>query len=190
MATPPAPLRCEATPLAGCYELFASVHRDPRGRLVKTFNEPTFGAAGLATHFAEEYYSVSGQRVLRGLHFQVPPYEHTKLVYCTEGEVLDAVVDLRRGSPTFSRHHVLQLSAHRGNLLYIPPGIAHGFYVSGASATLVYKTTSVYSQAHDGGVRWDSAGIPWPDPDPILSDRDRALPALREFQSPFRYDAR
>jgi len=189
-ASPPFSPRVEATPLVGCYLLMPALHQDARGRLIKVFNEEAYAAAGLATHFVEEYYSVSRRGVLRGLHFQVPPYEHTKLVYCTEGEVLDAVVDLRAGSPTFSRHHTVSLSSQRGDILYIPAGLAHGFYVTGASATLVYKTTTVHSAPHDRGVRWNSAGIPWPDPDPILSDRDRTLPTLPEFETPFRYDAR
>jgi dTDP-4-dehydrorhamnose 3,5-epimerase len=182
-------LRAEPASLSGCFELFPAVHRDARGLFVKTFHEQTYAAAGLATRFVEEYYSVSKRRVLRGLHFQVPPHGHEKLVYCTQGDVLDVVVDLRVGSPTFSRHQTFRLGARRRNILYIPVGLAHGFYVLSASATLVYKTTRVHSEDHDRGVRWDSAGIPWSDPDPIVSDRDRSLPPLAEFQSPFRYDA-
>jgi len=189
MLLPSLSLRAEPASLAGCYELFPSVRRDARGLFVKTFHEEIYSAAHLATRFAEEYYSISKRRVLRGLHFQVPPHEHAKLVYCTHGEVLDVVVDLRVGSPTFSRHQIFQLGGRRRNILYIPVGFAHGFYVMSASATLVYKTTSVHSEDHDRGVRWDSAGIPWSDPDPIVSDRDRSLPPLPEFQSPFRYDA-
>lgn len=190
MPSEPVPLRVERTSLAGCCELFPRVVRDARGCFVKTFNEEVFQAANLATRFAEEYYSVSRRRVLRGLHFQVPPYEHTKLVFCTDGEVLDVVVDLRAGSPTFGGHQLFRLSARRRNAAYIPAGLAHGFYVTSASATLVYKATTVYSADHDRGVRWDSAGISWPDTAPIVSDRDRSLPPLREFQSPFHYDAR
>jgi len=190
MSSAPVPLRVERIELAECCELFPSVSRDARGCFVKTFNEEIFRAATLASRFVEEYYSVSKRRVLRGLHFQVPPYEHTKLVFCTDGEVLDAVVDLRAGSPTFGRHHLFRLSARRRNAVYIPAGLAHGFYVTSARATLVYKTTTVYSADHDRGVRWDSVGIPWSDTDPILSERDRSLPSLREFQSPFHDTAR
>jgi dTDP-4-dehydrorhamnose 3,5-epimerase len=189
MPSVPAPLRVERSSLAGCFELFPPVSRDARGCFVKIFNEEAFRAAHLATHFAEEYYSVSRRRVLRGLHFQVPPHGHTKLVYCTDGDVLDVVVDLRAGSPTFGRHHVFRLGARRRNMVYIPVGLAHGFYVTSARATLVYRTTGAYSADHDRGVRWDSAGITWPDADPIVSDRDRSLPALRDFQSPFHDDA-
>jgi dTDP-4-dehydrorhamnose 3,5-epimerase len=184
-----APLRIEATPLPGCYELFMEVFRDPRGYLVKTFNEALYSSSDLATRFAEEYYSVSRRRVLRGLHFQVPPHDHAKAIFCTAGEVLDAAVDLREGSPAFGRHHLFRLSARRRNIVYLPAGIAHGFYVTSAGATLVYRTTAGYSADHDRGVRWDSAGIVWPDRDPILSERDRSLPALRDFASPFRYHA-
>src|SRR5581483_7390979 len=140
---------------------------------------------GLRTDFAEEYYTVSHVRVLRGLHFQVPPHDHAKLVYCAAGRVLDVALDLRVGSPAFGRHVRAELSAADGNALYLPPGLAHGFYVLEAPALMVYNQTSVYAREHDAGVRWDSAGIPWPDADPILSDRDRSFPALADFRTPF-----
>jgi dTDP-4-dehydrorhamnose 3,5-epimerase len=111
--------------------------------------------------------------------------QHVKLVACIAGEVLDAVVDLRQGSPTFHRHLLIELSAEKANLLYIPPGMAHGFYTLSGSATVLYSVSTQHSPAHDAGVRWDSAGIPWPNPDPLLSPRDAALPPLSSFDSPF-----
>lgn len=182
--------RVEATGVPGCYKLFPSIFRDHRGCFVKTFHESAFIEAGLVGHFAEEYYSISRRGVLRGLHFQVPPDDHVKLVYCTAGSVLDVVVDLREGSPTFGQHRMFTLNARQRNLIYIPPGLAHGFYVLGANATLVYKTTTVHSPEHDSGVRWDSAGIDWPERMPIVSERDRTFPAMSEFRTPFRYHGR
>jgi dTDP-4-dehydrorhamnose 3,5-epimerase len=176
------------TPLPGVVELRPDVARDRRGTFVKTFHRDLFAEHGLRTDFVEEYYSVSHARVLRGLHFQLPPHDHAKLVYCAAGKVLDAALDLRRGSPAFGRHVLVELEADRGNCLYLPPGLAHGFYVLQAPAILVYNQTSVYARSHDAGVRWDSAGIPWPDADPILSDRDRGFPPLAEFPSPFRFE--
>lgn len=180
-------LRIEQTGLPGCYELFPQVFRDHRGCFVKTFHEDAFVEAGLVGHFAEEYYSVSHRRVLRGLHFQIPPSDHVKLVYCIAGFVLDVVVDVREGSPTFGQHQTFTLNARRRSLVYIPSGLAHGFYVLSANATLVYKTTSVHSPEHDTGIRWNSAGIEWPDTTPVVSARDQAFPALSEFRTPFRY---
>lgn len=180
-------LRIEATGLPGCYELFPRTFRDHRGCFVKTFHEAIFTEAGLAGHFAEEYYSISHRRVLRGLHFQTPPYDHVKLVYCTAGSILDVVVDLRKGSPTFGQYRMFTLNTRKRNLIYIPPGLAHGFYVQSTNATLVYKTTTVHSPEHDSGVRWDSVGIDWPDRMPIVSERDRTFPVASEFHTPFRY---
>jgi dTDP-4-dehydrorhamnose 3,5-epimerase len=179
------PFRLRPLGLPGCHEILPTVARDRRGSFVKTFHREAFAAAGLAHDFAEEYYSVSRQGVLRGLHFQVPPRDHAKLVYCVAGSVLDALLDLRRGSPTYGEHRLVTLSSRRRNLVYVAPGLAHGFYVTSRSATLVYKTTTVHAPDCDRGVRWDSAGIPWPDREPVLSDRDRGFPALADFDSPF-----
>lgn len=173
--------------LIGCYELQPKVFEDTRGRFVKVFHEPTFVAHGLETVFAEEYYSVSYKGVIRGMHFQLPPMDHVKIVYCVEGEVLDAVIDLRRGSPTYRCFDLFELSAAKANSLYIPKGMAHGFCVRSERAIMVYKVSTVYSPAHDAGVLWNSMGIPWPVTEPVLSERDMAFPKLEEFESPFSY---
>jgi len=174
--------------IAGCFELQPKVFEDVRGRFVKVFHDQAFTAQGLETDFAEEYYSVSYKNVIRGLHFQLPPMDHVKMVYCVEGEVLDAVVDLRVGSPTYGQYALFELNAGKANTIYIPKGMAHGFCALSAQAIMVYKVSSVYSPAHDAGVRWDSAGIPWPTTAAVLSDRDAALPTLEQFGSPFRYE--
>lgn len=173
------------TAIAGCFELIPNMIGDHRGSFTKTFHAETFSKNGLCTDWREEYFSVSKQGVLRGLHFQTPPHEHTKLVYCVEGTVLDAVVDLRQDSPSYKKHHILELSADTANMLYIPSGLAHGFYVLSDSATMMYKVSTVYSPQHDTGILWNSAGIAWPDETPIVSERDAGLPALCDLQSPF-----
>lgn len=175
------------TPLAGCLELRPRVFGDERGRFVKTFHAGQFRDLGLETGFREQYYSVSGRGVLRGMHFQTPPDDHAKLVTCLDGEVMDAVVDLRRGSPTYGQAYALTLSGAEATLLYVPAGLAHGFFTLSDSATLLYNVTSVHSPAHDAGVRWDSVGVAWPGAQPILSARDAAFPRLEEFDSPFEY---
>lgn len=176
------------TGIPGCVEIHPTVSEDKRGRFVKVFHRGEFRLNGWATNFAEEYYSTSVEGVLRGLHFQVPPRHHVKLVYCTQGTALDAVLDLRLGSPTFGKHALIELSAQRANCVYIPRGLAHGFCVASGTATLVYKVTTVYDPAADTGVLWSSAGIPWPVKDPIVSSRDAALPPLSNFLSPFSYE--
>lgn len=174
--------------IPGCCEIQPILSGDSRGRFVKTFHAEVFAERGMATDYAEQYYSVSRRGVLRGLHFQTPPHAHAKLVYCTDGAIFDAVLDLRAGSPTYGQHAACELSALKANQLYIPEGLAHGFYVTSASATMVYNVTSVYAPKHDAGILWNSAGIDWPDATPVLSERDGALPPFDSFESPFRFD--
>lgn len=171
--------------LVGCYEIQPKIFKDDRGVFIKTFHEDIFKQFGLRTDFAEEYYSVSKKNVLRGLHFQTPPMEHTKLVYCTQGSVIDAVVDLRKGSATYGEFAIFQMSAEKANMVYIPEGFAHGFSVLSDSATMLYKVTSVYLQGNDEGIRWNSVQIPWKNDHPIMSDRDKMFPALKDFDTPF-----
>lgn len=178
-------MKISKTEIPGCYEIFPDIINDERGIFVKTFNKDIFMEEGLDTGFAEEYYSISKKNVLRGLHFQLPPMEHAKMVYCTDGSIMDAVVDLRIGSPTYQHHLTFELSAEKANIIYIPPGLVHGYYVLSEYAMVHYMVTSVYSPQHDSGILWSSAGIPWPCSSPITSKRDSRFPTLSEFQSPF-----
>ncbi len=180
-------MRIEKTSINGCYQIFPQVRQDNRGSFVKTFHKDVFEKHGLVTDFSEEYYSVSHKGVLRGMHFQTPPHDHFKLVYSLAGRVLDVIVDLRMGSPTYKNFATFELTTEQGNMLYIAPGMAHGFYALTDDAIMQYKVTSVYAPEHDGGIRWDSVGIPWPDSAPILSERDRSFQALADFKSPFRF---
>jgi len=177
------------TVLPGCFELQPRVFSDPRGVFVKTFHRDVFKQLGLATEWAEQYYSISEPGVVRGIHFQRPPDDHAKLVYCIAGSVLDIVLDLRMGSPTYGKHIRIELNARLGNMLYIPSGLAHGFCTYDDTATLVYNVTSVYEPSSDSGIRWDSAGIEWPCATPKLSERDRNFPTLAEFISPFQFES-
>lgn len=171
--------------LGGCFELQPKVFDDVRGRFVKVFHEQAFAAQGLETNFAEEYYSVSHENVIRGMHLQLPPMDHVKMVYCVQGEVMDAVVDLRVGSPTYGQYALFELSADKGNSIYIPKGMAHGFCTRSEQAIMVYKVTTVYSPAYDAGILWNSVGIQWPITVPVLSARDQSFPTLADFKSPF-----
>jgi dTDP-4-dehydrorhamnose 3,5-epimerase len=173
------------TSILGCYLLSAWKRRDIRGVFVKTFHFDEFQRLGLATEFREDYYSVSHQNVLRGMHFQRPPHQHDKLVYCPFGEILDAVVDLRHNSPTFGHHEIFTVSAENAVMVYVPSGVAHGFLARSEQAIAVYKVTTVYAPQSDAGVRWDSCGIPWPETSPIVSERDMAFPTLAELDEVF-----
>ncbi len=170
-----------------CFQVQPRIFADVRGRFVKVFHKEAFIELGLATDFVEEYYSSSNFGVVRGLHFQAPPVDHVKLIYCVQGEVFDVVLDLRVGSPTYGKISTFTLGADLGNYLYVPKGLAHGFCVTSEKATLVYKVSSVYSPQHDTGILWNSANIDWPTNTPLLSDRDLSLPRLAEFVSPFSY---
>ncbi len=173
------------TGIAGCFELQPIVRADSRGKFVKTFHTEYFAENDLETSFPEQYYSVSRKGVLRGMHFQLPPNGHSKLVYCTAGTILDVALDLRRESPTYAHHISLDISADKGNMLYLPEGLAHGFY-SITEATVAYNVGTVYNPESDAGILWDSIGMDWPNSNPDLSERDTTFPTLDEFQSPFR----
>jgi dTDP-4-dehydrorhamnose 3,5-epimerase len=175
------------TTIPNCYEIRPRILKDIRGCFVKTFHQEVFKQYQLETTFTEEYYSISYQSVLRGLHFQLPPHEHTKMVYCVQGQVMDAVVDLRVGSPTYGKFETFDLSAEKANIIYIPPGLAHGFYVLSETAIMLYKVSTVYAAEYDTGIHWDSVGIPWQTLDPIVSERDKSFKSFSNFQSPFTY---
>ncbi len=175
------------TAITGCLEIRPPIHKDHRGHLIKVFQQEAFREMGLCTDFSEDFYSVSHCGVVRGLHFQAPPVAHIKLVYCVDGVIQDAVLDLRRGSPTFGQHAVIGLSAEDGNMLYIPRGLAHGFCTLSETAIVAYKTSSSHSAEHDSGVLWNSAGIPWAEDTPQVSERDRTHPPFESLQSPFTY---
>lgn len=175
------------TSIDGCYEILPRIMEDVRGCFVKTYHHDLFEKNGLATNFGEQYYSVSHKGVLRGLHFQMPPHDHTKLVYCLTGKVLDAIVDLRVGSPTFGKFELVELEAKKANMLYIAAGMAHGFYALEDNTIMQYHVTTVYAPEFDAGIRWDTAGILWPDVIPILSERDAKFAPLAEYASPFTF---
>lgn len=173
------------TTISGCFELQPNVFKDDRGRLVKTFHEDSFLSLGLETNFTEEYYSVSKSQVLRGLHFQLPPHDHVKCVTCLSGKIFDVVVDLRKDSPTYKQYFSIELDAEKGNMLYVPKGLAHGFYILSDEAIFLNRTTTVYNPESDAGIKWNSCGIKWPNMSPVLSEKDEQMMGLDEFKSPF-----
>jgi len=171
----------------GAFRLLPKASKDQRGLFVKTFEEETYRSLGLRTDFAEHFFSVSHRDVVRGLHFQVPPHEHFKLVTCAFGVVMDVTVDLRVGSPTYHEIEIVELSGTDGCMLYLPPGIAHGFLTKSEVSVVTYEVTSAHSPSHDMGIRWDSIPLDWGVERPIISERDRSLPMLDQFETPFRY---
>ena len=158
---------------------------DERGFFVKTFHEEMFQSKGLQAHFKESYYSVSVKNVIRGMHFQIPPHDHEKVVYVTDGEIMDVILDIRKNSSTYGRFVAVTLM-EKSNSIYIPKGCAHGFLTISERATVVYNVATIYQPTADAGIRWDSFGYKWEGvTDPIISPRDRAFVTLSEFNSPF-----
>jgi dTDP-4-dehydrorhamnose 3,5-epimerase len=140
----------------------------------------------LETNFEEEYYSISKKNVLRGLHFQKPPFDHVKCVTCISGKILDVVVDLRKSSPTFKKSFSIILDSDIGNILYIPSGMAHGFIVLSDSATFLNRTTTIYNPDAESGIHWNSCGVDWILDNPIISEKDNNLCFLNDFLTPFK----
>ena len=158
---------------------------DQRGAFIKTYHEEAWHEAGINFTMKEEYYSTSRQGVLRGMHFQSPPEDHAKMVFCPRGRVLDVLLDLRRNSPTYGQSASMELSAENRMILIIPTGIAHGFLSKEDQSIMVYKTSSMHSHTHDAGIRWDSFGFGWGQDISVISERDAAFPALADFSTPF-----
>jgi dTDP-4-dehydrorhamnose 3,5-epimerase len=178
----------EQTVIPGCYIIKPKVLSDERGNFVKVYHDTAFLDHNLQFTLMEQYYSTSKRDVIRGLHFQAPPDDHVKLVYCTNGHVLDIILDIRIGSPTYGRHVAVNLNSENRRVIYIPKGLAHGFSVISEEATMVYNLSTVYAPLNDKGIRWDSADIPWSIHSPIISDRDQDFPLFKDFESPFYYE--
>ena len=189
-----AQMKFTETAIPGCYHIACPVHPDSRGRLVKAFEESLFARHRLAIDLKEMFWTVSGENVVRGIHVTLPdaktsPNGQTKLSYCAAGATMNVIVDLRVGSPMYLKHAVVELSAEAGDACYMPPGVAHGFYVRRAPVVMVYCVTTEYEPALDAGILWSSIPAPWPTKTPVLSERDAAATKLEDFRSPFRYVA-
>jgi dTDP-4-dehydrorhamnose 3,5-epimerase len=175
--------------VVGCRELRPPRFADARGEFVKLFRAGGFRDAGLDMDVRELFWSRSATDVIRGLHFQAPPADVAKLVCCLEGDILDVVLDLRVGSPSYGRHCCVPLSGARANALYVPHGCAHGFLVTRGEALVLYAQSGEHDPVLEGGIAWSSAGIDWPvEPGRVVvSARDAGFPALADFDSPFRF---
>jgi dTDP-4-dehydrorhamnose 3,5-epimerase len=175
-------------PLPGVKILRPFVFEDARGNFVKPFHEEQLATQGIQMIVREEFYSTSVAGVLRGMHFQIPPHTHQKLVYCVRGRVHDVLLDLRKDSPTYGEAAGFELSADNHHVVHIPVGYAHGFLSLEDDSCLVYKTDAVHAPESDKGVLWNSFAYEWPlnGIEPIVSPRDEAHPAFTAFESPFR----
>lgn len=165
------------------------VFEDARGFFMETYKLPDFAVAGISGSFVQENHSRSSRGVLRGLHYQNPPFAQGKLVRVVRGEIFDIAVDIRKGSPTCAKWVGVMLSEENRHAVYIPEGFAHGFCVLSEVAEVLYKTTAVYSAESEAGIIWNDPdlNIRWPIKEPILSEKDRKWPSLKNADIRFCY---
>ena len=166
-----------------------TVFSDVRGYFLESYNQKKFEEVVGKISFVQDNESKSAKGVLRGLHYQNPPYNQAKLVRCIEGRVTDVAVDIRKGSPTYGKHISVQLSGENKRQLFVPKGFAHGFAVLSDTATFAYKVDNTYAPEFDAGIRWNDKqlNIQWGLEDSMIkvSAKDAELPFLSEFESPF-----
>jgi dTDP-4-dehydrorhamnose 3,5-epimerase len=176
------------TRLEGPILIEPEVHGDERGFFVETYRRNVFAELGIGEEFVQDNHSRSRRGVLRGMHFQSGM---AKVVRCASGAIIDVVVDIRRGSPSFASWESVELSDVDGLQLYVPEGFAHGFCVTSEVADVTYKCTAYYDPAAEGGFRYDDpeVGIDWPELELQVSERDRTAPLLRDLagELPFSY---
>jgi len=168
----------QGTEIPGCLLLKTQIHRDPRGLFQKTYHRKSFEEIGISDPFIEGYYSISKKNVVRGMHFQTPPAQHSKVVCCIHGRAFDVVLDIRKNSPTFRRYVTFNLDSDNGSMVYVPVGCAHGFMAMEDDTILSYQVSSLYSPSHDMGILWDSFNCDWPTRNAVVSDRDSRFPSL------------
>ena len=176
-------MQVEATRLPGVVVVVPRVFSDPRGFFLESYNQAAFRGHGLDAVFLQDNQSKSLRGTLRGLHFQLPPMAQVKLVRVVRGAIWDVAVDIRAGSPTFGQWVGIELSADNFRQLYVPAGFAHGFCVLSDEAEVLYKTSQLYSPAHERGLLWSdpAIGVIWPIAEPLLSERDRRAGTVDDY---------
>ncbi len=179
------------TDIEGLLIIEPDVFSDERGFFLESYNAARYAEAGIPEIFVQDNLSQSKRGVLRGLHYQAPPFAQGKLVQVVRGKVLDVTVDIRFGSPTFGKYVSVELSAESKRQFWIPAGFAHGFLALEDDTLFTYKCTNVYSKEHDRGVRYDdpAIGIEWGVIHPITSEKDQQYPLLADIPEEFIFNA-
>lgn len=177
------------TDIDGVVIIEPRVFGDERGYFFESFSQREFEKLGINTVFVQDNESKSCYGVVRGLHFQAPPYAQAKLVRCVKGRIRDIAVDIRKGSPTYGKHVAVELTEDNHRLFFIPHGFAHGFSVLSETAVFQYKCDNYYTPQSEGALLWDDKdlNINWliPDKHVILSEKDKHHPLFKDFESPF-----
>ena len=186
-------MRILKTDIEGVLIIEPRLFEDERGYFFEAFSERKFAElTGIETRFVQDNESRSAVGVVRGLHFQLPPFAQSKLVRAVRGAILDVAVDIRRGSPTFGKHIAVELSEHNHRQLFIPRGFAHGFSVLEGDAIVEYKCDNYYAPEAEGAIRWDDAtlAIDWKvaDSEVVVSAKDKANPLFEECERLFDYN--
>lgn len=180
------------TPIDGVVIIEPKVFKDARGYFFESFSQREFEEKVRKINFVQDNESMSSYGVMRGLHFQVPPFTQSKLVRCVKGAVLDVAVDIRKGSPTYGQHVAVELTEDNHRQFFVPRGFAHGFAVLSETAVFQYKCDNFYAPHADGGIsiKDDSFGIDWmiPTENTLLSEKDTKYALLKDFDSPFSID--
>lgn len=173
--------------LAGVFEFIPRVFTDARGAFFESFSARELAKIGITDEWVQDNQSSSSRGVLRGLHFQRPPYAQAKLVRVAAGRALDIIVDIRPGSATYGQYLSVELNAQLCNVLYVPIGFAHGFVALEDDTLFLYKCSNYYHPGSEGGLRWNdpTLRINWQVTDPNVSDKDQVLPFFKDFESPF-----
>ncbi|MBO3270017.1 dTDP-4-dehydrorhamnose 3,5-epimerase [Hymenobacter defluvii] len=173
--------------IADVVEVLPRVFGDARGAFFESFSAEKMTAAGITGDWVQDNQSRSDRGVVRGLHFQAPPFAQAKMVRVAAGRALDVIVDIRKDSPTYGQHIAVELDAERYNMLYVPVGFAHGFTALEDNTLFLYKCTNYYAPQAEGGLRWNdpALGIDWGVTDATVSAKDQVLPLLKDFVSPF-----
>jgi len=176
------------TPLEGLLIIKPDVFEDERGYFFESFNQEKFLKAGLDLNFVQDNESKSKKGVLRGLHYQAPPFAQGKLVRVMRGSVLDVAVDIRKGSATYGKWESIVLTGANKLMYWIPAGFAHGFATLEDDTIFFYKCTQAYNKGAEGSVLWcdEELNINWGIVEPVISEKDKISPKFRDFVSPFK----
>jgi dTDP-4-dehydrorhamnose 3,5-epimerase len=171
------------TPFEGLIILEPRIFRDDRGYFFESFNKSDFEKQNIPFDFVQDNQSLSNKGALRGLHFQTPPFEQGKLIRVVKGSVWDIVVDIRKTSATFGKYFALELNDRTNQMLWIPPGFAHGFLTLEDQTIFLYKCTNFYNKSAESGIRYDDPdlAIQWKEKKPVLSEKDLQLQSWKEF---------
>lgn len=178
-------MKSTKTPLQDLFLIQSDVFTDGRGSFQKVFQAQLFKEFDFETNFKEFYYSISQKYVIRGVHFQIPPHDHAKLVFVSQGEIIDVVLDIRKESATYGKVFSTVLNNTDGKSLYIPSGFAHGFLSLRDHTIVNYMQTSLYNKDSDSGILYNSFDFDWNIKEPILSERDLSFIPFSQFNSPF-----